>query len=153
MSVFSDVGPYSYVDTDRRFRDAYCLYYQVKHRDDEGSKHLWSVGFYEAQHPKGQSSSGTFLIILISVRTRYLARNSLTFMRPDSSLPYSQQPTTNQYVNKPGDFTPSRLTSLRSSHECVCLLYGLFLQHFGPKVRMSACIVCTMRAICPSHLS
>jgi hypothetical protein len=63
MSVFWDVGPCSYVDTDRRFRDAYCLHYQVKRRDDEGSKHLWSVGFYETTRrsiPKDSHLQGLF---------------------------------------------------------------------------------------------
>jgi hypothetical protein len=41
MTVFWDGMPCSLVETDRRFRGAYCMYH--RRPDDEGSKHLWNV--------------------------------------------------------------------------------------------------------------
>jgi hypothetical protein len=83
MTVFWDVVPCSLAETDRSFRDAYCIHHQsssdktlsdqflcrnplvrarLTHRpDDVRSKHLRNIGQflpgYTAQHPRGQSSS------------------------------------------------------------------------------------------------
>jgi hypothetical protein len=66
MTVLSHVVPFSLVETDRRFRGAYCLHRQGDdHPNYEGSKHLWNVGEfvpdYMAQHPIAESSSVVFL--------------------------------------------------------------------------------------------
>jgi hypothetical protein len=50
MTVFSDVAPCSLVDTDRRFRDAYCLHHQ-------GIADRSIYPEYTAQHPRRQLSS------------------------------------------------------------------------------------------------
>jgi hypothetical protein len=41
MAVFCDVAPCSLLETDKRFRGAYCLHHQGDdHPDDKGSKFL-----------------------------------------------------------------------------------------------------------------
>jgi hypothetical protein len=65
MSVFWDDALRSLVETEQRFRGAYCLHHPwwwVIHRpDDGGSKLLWNVGQYlpeyTAQHPTRKTSS------------------------------------------------------------------------------------------------
>jgi hypothetical protein len=81
VTVFWDAAPRSLVETDRRFRSAYCLHQQadlllyltksfralLTHRpDDGGRKHLWNVGKflpnYTAQIPED-------IFIPVAVRT------------------------------------------------------------------------------------
>jgi hypothetical protein len=65
MNVFWDVAQCNPVETDRRFRGAYCLHHQG---DNGGSKHLRNIGQfvpnYTVQLPRRQSSSVLSLIIL-----------------------------------------------------------------------------------------
>jgi hypothetical protein len=58
VAVFWDVASCSLVDSDQRFRGAYCLHHQG---NDGGSTLLWNIGQhlpdYMVQHPRRQSSS------------------------------------------------------------------------------------------------